>query len=97
MRKVLYWDNKMSDQKAGIFHCWAGTMQDAYALIEDTNTGTIHRMNDNQFRFVQPPETKTHSKDAAKVEIVNAELLGKKCLDLLLPVLEAINKKLDTI
>lgn len=62
LRKVMYSENSLTDQKPGLFHCWAGTMQDAYAVIEDTTTGSMHRCNDNQFRFVQPP-VREHSSD----------------------------------
>lgn len=56
MRKVMYSLNSLSEQAPGYFHCWAGTMQDAYAIIEDTTTGKMHRVNDDQFRFMTPPE-----------------------------------------
>jgi len=56
MRKVIYRLTEESDFQPGYFHCWAGTMQDAYSLVEDAKTGNMHRLNDNQFKFIFPPE-----------------------------------------
>lgn len=77
MRKVIFSLNNWTDSEPGYFHCWAGTMQDAYALIEDTTTGTMHRMNDNQFRFVQPPETKMNKNEGMELVNVLVEVVKK--------------------
>lgn len=85
MRKVMYKLNDLEDLKIGFFHCWSGTMQDAYALIEDTTTGHMHCVNAALFRFVQPPETRQHSKDAPG------------WVEPLLNVLKSIEKKLSSL
>ncbi len=52
----MYQLNSLSEPMPRFFHCWASTMQDAYALVEDTKTGKMHRVNDDQLRFMLPPE-----------------------------------------
>lgn len=96
LRKVMYKLNSMDAERPGFFHCWEATMQDAYALIEDTTTGMVYSVNKTLFRFIQPP-VKQHSKDTTRVEIVNAESISKGVLDVLEPVLKSINEKLKTI
>ncbi len=56
MRTVSYKIDEI--EKEGYFHCWAGTMQDAYALIEDRITGKMIRLSYDEFRFEEPPTKK---------------------------------------
>jgi hypothetical protein len=75
MRKVMYWGAGFpKDSKPGIFHCWAGTSQDAYALIEDTTTGEMNCIAVGRFRFVQPPETRVHKGDLQGMEFYLKQL-----------------------
>ena len=77
---------------SGFFHCWAGTMQNAYAIIEDTTTGKIYEVASDLFRFCLPPETRVHKSESEKTMNVPAELIS-----LISENLIAINKKLDTL
>lgn len=42
----------------GWFHCWAGTSENAYALIE-LESGRVVRVEQDGFYFLAPPLTKT--------------------------------------
>lgn len=52
----MYQLNSLSEPMPGLFHCWGGTMQDVYAIVEDTTTGKMHLLNYCDFRFMTPPE-----------------------------------------
>ena len=43
-------DRKLTPQK-GLFHCWAGTSERAYALIE-LSDGGVYTINQDDFRFL---------------------------------------------
>lgn len=99
--------NCFSEFQSGYFHGWGNEVHedattfvmDSIAIVEHCATGHVHTVAPGKMRFVIPPE----NADAmfidreAKVEITNVEKIGDKILDLLLPVLESINKKLDTL
>lgn len=62
-RKVMYQLNSLSEPMPGFFHCWSGTMQDAYAIVEDTTTGKLEHVEREDLRFVTPPDTRIHSSE----------------------------------
>ena len=60
LRKVVIekdWDRGLKVQLdvpvPGLFHCWAGTSEIAYALIE-LETGFVECVDREDFRFLQP-------------------------------------------
>lgn len=71
LRKVIYvweFDNK---EQVGYFHGLSDTMQNAVGIIEDVTTGKMHRVENDNFRFVQPPiqDAKSHwSKEHVHME-----------------------------
>ncbi len=90
LRKVIYsyWDQGTHhENQSGLFHCFAGTMQDAYALIEDVTTGKMYPVSASEMRFVQPL-VREHSSD--KTNEIN---YGSAILELL----RSIDSKLKTI
>lgn len=96
---------KFSNEQPGIFHGWGyeihedknSIAMESVALVEDINTGHMHKVDPNKMRFMQPPELRAHSKDAARVEVTNIDQLSKATMELLMPVLNQINKKLETL
>lgn len=98
MRKVFYSvyvkGSGWTEPQSGIFHEWGQEVFEgndgnftggSIGLVEDVNTGYVHSVSPKKIRFVQPPETRQHSKSAPA------------WAEPLLAVLQSIDKKLSTL
>ena len=112
MRKVIYqyWihsvnndpaTGKFSEPQSGYFHGWGfqvhedstSIVMESVALIEDITSGIMHNVDVSKVRFVQPPDTRQHK---SEVKLAGDPIPGD-VLKLLVPILESINKKLDSL